>query len=159
VSFTLGEWRGQDIVCARQTAAMVSRDVAAGNAHVQMISESNLHRLPCDRDIKYVRGSAGFAGFAKGSFSRSDVERFSLGMASLIGEKKWSEWGSEQVTSNFIVANSEKAQVLPFPEYCFHAPGTDIESATFVHFIGSHRFDGGRYARLARKVISQLSQA
>jgi hypothetical protein len=159
VSFTLGEWRGQNIVCARETAAMVRQEVAAGNAHVQMVSETNLHRLACDREIKYVRGSAGFAGFAKGSFSRNDVERFSLGMARLIGEKKWSEWGSEQVTSNFIVANSEKAQVLPFPEYCFHAPGTAVESATFVHFIGSHRFDGGRYARLARQVVSNLPQA
>ena len=156
VSFTLGEWRGQNIVCARETADLVSQRVEAGNAHVQIISESNLHRLVYDHEVRYVRGSAGFAGFAKGSFSRSAVERFSQGMANLIGEKKWSEWGSEQVTSNFIVANSQKAQVLPFPEYCFHSPTTDVESATFVHFIGSYRFHGGRYARLARQVISHL---
>jgi hypothetical protein len=80
-------------------------------------------------------------------------------MTSIIGCKKWSEWGSEQVTSNFIVANSEKGQVLPFPEYCFHTPGTDIESATFVHFIGSYRFHGGHYARLAREVIAQLQSS
>jgi hypothetical protein len=158
-SFTLGEWRGQNIVYAREAADLVRQEVEAGNAHVQMISESNLHRLVYDHDLKYVRGSAGFAGFAKGSFSRSAVERFSHGMANLIGEKKWSDWGSEQVTSNFIVANSQEAQVLPFPEYCFHSPGTDVESATFVHFIGSHRFHGGRYARLARQVILQLHQA
>ena len=159
VSFTLGEWRGQNIVCAREAADLVSQQLEAGNAHVQMISESNLHRLVYDYNLKYVRGSAGFAGFAKGSFSRSAVERFSQGMAQLIGEKKWSEWGSEQVTSNFIVANSARAQVLPFPEYCFHAPDTDVESATFIHFIGTHRFHGGRYARLARQVISQLPRA
>ena len=159
VSFTLGEWRGQNIVCAREAADLVSPQIDAGNAHVQMISESNLPRLVYDHEVRYVRGSAGFAGFAKGSFSRSDVERFSQGMTDLIGEKKWCEWGSEQVTSNFIVANTAKAEVLPFPDYCFHAPGTDVESATFVHFIGSHRFHGGRYARLARQVISQLPQS
>ena len=159
VSFTLGEWRGENIICAQKTAAMVSQDIAAGNRHVQMVAESNLHRLRYDYELKYVRGSAGFAGFARGSFSRSSVERFSQGMAGLIGKKKWGEWGSEQVTSNFIVANSEKAQVLPFPDYCFHAPGTDVESATFVHFIGSHRFHGGRYAHLARQVIARLPQA
>ena len=158
VSFTLGEWRGQNIVCARETGDLVRQQVEAGNEHVQMISESNLHRLVYDHDLKYVRGNAGFAGFAKGSFSRAAVERFSHGMANLIGEKKWSDWGSEQVTSNFIVANSQKAQVLPFPEYCFHSPTTDVESATFVHFIGSHRFHGGRYAHLARQVISRLNQ-
>lgn len=159
VSFTLGEWRGQEIVCAREAANLVNHLVKDGNEHVQMVSESNLHRLAYDREPRYIRGCSGFAGFAKGSFSRSAVERFSQGMANLIGKKKWSEWGSEQVTSNFIVANSEKAQVLPFPEYCFHSPGTDVESATFVHFIGSHRFHGGRYARLARQVISQLHQS
>jgi len=159
ISFTLGEWRRQNIVCARETADLVRQQVEAGSTHVQMVSESNLHRLAYDHEVRYVRGSAGFAGFAKDSFSRSDVERFSQGMANLIGEKKWSEWGSEQVTSNFIVANSENAQVLPFPEYCFHAPGTDVESAIFVHFIGSHRFHGGRYARMARQVVSQLPRS
>ena len=159
VSFTLGEWRGQEIICAREAAKLVSHLVEDGSAHVQMVSESNLDHLAYDRELKYVRGCSGFAGFAKGSFSRSAVERFSQGMADLVGAKKWSEWGSEQVTSNFIVANSAKAQVLPFPEYCFHSPDTDVESATFIHFIGTHRFHGGRYARLARQVISQLLQS
>ena len=159
VSFTLGEWPGQEVVCARAAANLVNHLVKDGSDHVQIVSESNLHRLTYDREPRYIRGCSGFAGFARGSFSRSAVERFSQGMANLIGEKKWSEWGSEQVTSNFIVANSEKAQVLPFPEYCFHSPTTDVESATFVHFIGSHRFHGGRYARLARRIIAQLQQA
>jgi len=159
LSFTLGEWRGQNIGCARDAAKSVSHLVKEGNDHVQLVSESKLQQLNYDKELRYVRGNAGFAGFAKGSFSRCLVERFSKEMANLIGGKKWSEWGSEQVTSNFVVANSPNAQVLPFPEYCFHTPDADVETATFIHFIGSYRFNGGRYGRLARRVIQQLQES
>ena len=158
-SFTLGEWRGQKIVSAGEAARSVKDQVANGSAHVQMVSEANLDRLESDKEAHYVRGSAGFAGFARASLSRDKVEIFSQSMARLIGKNKWSEWGSEQVTSNFVVANTDGAQVLPFPEYCFHSPEMDVEPATFVHFIGSYRFHGGRYAQLARRVIAQLLRA
>ena len=155
-SFTLGEWRGQTIVSAGEAARSVKDRLTNGSAHVQMVSEANLDRLEFDTEAKYVRGCSGFAGFARASLSRDAVERFSRSMAQLIGNSKWNEWGSEQVASNFVVANTAGAQVLPFPEYCFHSPEIDVEPATFVHFIGSYRFRGGRYARLARRVISQL---
>jgi hypothetical protein len=158
ISFTLGEWRGQKIVSAGEAARSVKDHVTNGSAHVQMVSEANLDRLEFDKEAKYVRGCSGFAGFARASLSRDAVERFSQSMAQLIGNNKWSEWGSEQVTSNFVVANTDGAEVLPFPEYCFHSPDAEVESATFIHFIGSYRFHGGRYARLARRVISQLRQ-
>ena len=155
-SFTLGEWRGQEIVNAKEAADQVIDKVKSGSLHVQMLSEASLHQLALDKQLKYVRGGAGFAGFAKESFSRDVVEGFSAAMAGVLGEKKWSEWGSEQVTSNLIVANCPKAAVLPFPEYCFHRPDIDVESATLVHFIGTYRFHGGRYARLAKRVLSGL---
>ncbi len=158
-SFTLGEWRGQKIVSAREAARSVKDHVTNGSAHVQMVSEAHLDRLEFYQEAKYIRGSAGFAGFARASLCRDAVECFSGSMAQLIGENKWSEWGSEQVTSNFVVANTYGAEVLPFPEYCFHSPEFDVEPATFVHFIGSYRFHGGRYARLARRVIAQLPRA
>jgi hypothetical protein len=159
LSFTLGEWRGQKIVSAREAACSVKDRVTNGSEHVQMISEANLDRLEFAKEAQYVRGSAGFAGFARASLSREEVERFSRSMARIIGNNKWSEWGSEQVTSNFVVANTDGAEVLPFPEYCFHSPEIDVEPATFVHFIGSYRFHGGRYARLARRVIEELPRS
>ncbi len=159
LSFTLGEWRGQKIVSAGEAARSVKAHLANGGAHVQMVSEANLDRLEFAAPAQYVRGSAGFAGFARASLSRDAVEHFSRSMAQLIGNNKWSEWGSEQVTSNFVVANTDGAEILPFPEYCFHSPEIDVEPATFVHFIGSYRFHGGRYARLARRVIGQLPRA
>lgn len=156
LSFTLGEWRGQKIVSAGEAAAAVKANLTNGSAHVQMVSEASLDRLDSAKDAKYIRGSA---GFAKGSLSRERVEHFSRSMMQLIGKEKWSEWGSEQVTSNFCVANTDGAQGLPFPEYCFHSPEIDVEPATFVHFIGSYRFHGGRYAQLARRVIAELPRA
>lgn len=156
VSFTLGEWAGQKIVSARESAALVTKEVERGSVHVQMVSEASLHLLTGADRLKYVRGCSGFVGFAKGSFARSAAENFSQQMATIVGEQKWSEWGSEQVTSNFIVANSANAAVLPFPEYCYHGPQVDFMAATFVHFIGSYRFHAGSYARLGRQVIGGL---
>ena len=159
VSFTLGEWPQQQIVFAREAAALVKGELNHRSSHVQMVSEANLDRMPTSDELRYVRGCSGFAGFARNSLSRSKVEKLSQEMATLVGQKKWREWGSEQVTSNLVVANSPKAEVLPFPEYCFHSPDADLESATFIHFIGSYRYHGGRYGRLARRIILQLHQS
>jgi hypothetical protein len=155
-SFALGEWPGQSISTVQKSVELVRHRTKNGTEHVQFVAEANLDKLHNYDRLRYVRGCSGFAGFGHRSFSRESVEKFSEQMASIVGREKWNEWGSEQVTSNFIVANSDKGQVLPFPEYCFHAPGTDMESATFVHFIGSYRFHGGHYARLAGQVISEL---
>jgi hypothetical protein len=156
MSFTLGEWPRQEIEPVLESVEHVAYRVKEGGEHVQFVAEANLTKLVSDKPLRYIRGCSGFAGFAKDSFSRKAVERFSNDMAAIIGRRKWSEWGSEQVTSNFIVSNSPKAAVLPFPEYCFHRPDIDVDSATFVHFIGTNRFYGGRYTRLARRVLSGL---
>lgn len=156
-SFTLGEWQGQEIVSIQEASAQVKSQVKDGTGHVQLVSEANLDGLVCDKPLRYVRGSSGFAGFARNSFTREAVEHFSMNLSYLIGWEKWNEWGSEQVTSNFIVANTPKAAVLPFPEYCHHHPGLDVEPRAFVHFIGTYRFRDGRYARLARRVIRELA--
>jgi hypothetical protein len=127
-----------------------------GIDHVQPISEANLDKLRNYKTLKYVRGCSGFAGFAKRMFSREMVEVLSTSLSEIVGPDKWGEWGSEQVTSNIIVANIPGAAVLPFPKYCSHYPGVEVNASTFVHFIGTHRFIKGNYTALSKKIINEL---
>lgn len=113
----------------------------------------------------YVRGSSGFAGFAKGAVSVDFLETFHDRGLQVHG-KRWKEWGTEQLGSNFSVANSPGSVALPYPKYATFEP----EYATFqkqgitdqmslLHFIGSFRFDRGVYAQLANKESAALLQA
>jgi len=125
----------------------------------QAISERLLDQFPKCTEHYYVRGCSGFAGFGRGSFTRGDIERFSKNMEAICGRKKWHEWGSEQVTSNLIVANSANARVLQHPKYTsyYALPVVDYAQSSFIHFMGTHRFENVCYANLARRVIRQLS--
>ena len=124
---------------------------------VQAVCERSFDQLPESASLKYVRGNAGFTGFAKGSIDREKIVWYSELMRRIAGEK-WDEWGSEQVTSNLLIANSLNAHVLQFPKYLSYWAHADIayESASFIHFIGPYRFSNGFYIRCARKVISTL---
>jgi len=128
------------------------------NSEPQAISERSLDQFPESSKLKYVRGNAAFAGFARNSFRSSDVEYFSKNMEAICGTNKWREWGSEQVTSNLIIANSPKASVLPHPKYTsyYALPSVDYSRSSFVHFMGGHRFERGCYSVLSRQVIRQL---
>lgn len=154
-SFTLGTWKNQEIEPVAQTYEHVK---AVQSSHVQMVAEKTLRELPNAGELKYVRGCGGFAGFAKGKSFRRDIEDFSGKLDALIGKEKWKEWGSQQVASNYIVANTPGTVVLPFPKYASYAPGVNTDACAFVHFIGSHRFDGTKYADVGRKVIGQLGE-
>ena len=106
------------------------------------------------RPCAMCEGVRGSAGFPKQSFTRAFVETVSEQMRAALGDR-WSDWGSEQVMSNIVVANIARATVLPHPKYadCHKMqPG----ATEFVHFIGGCRFDGGHYARLGAQVIDEL---
>ena len=153
-SFTLASWNGQaftDLVNAAQYAK------AAEGGHIQILAERALDRLDRPSEKKYVRGCSGFAGFARGS-SRRDAEEFSVKMQAMIGSR-WADWGSEQVTSNYIVANSAGACVLPLPKYLNFLPHVPIDEAAVLHFMGETRFHHARYMRESRRVIAQLAAA
>ncbi len=141
-AFTIGTWDEQEIESAHERAAQ-TRARSPGATHVQMQAEVHFDRLASVPGLKYVRGCSGFAGFAAGSDKLQLIHRLSAEMQKLIGDK-WLEWGSEQVMSNLVVANEPDAMVLPHPDY------TDCEKmqprSRFVHFIGTCRFQGGRYA-------------
>lgn len=147
-AFTMGTWDGQKIESASERAA-IARIHNPRGTHVQMQAEMHLDRLSGVPSLKYVRGCSGFAGFPAGSDQLQLIYHVSTKMQKLIGDK-WLEWGSEQVMSNLIVANEPDAMVLPYPEY------TDCEEmqphSRFVHFIGTCRFQGGRYADMINKL-------
>ena len=124
-------------------------------SHVQHLAESSLDHLPGAETLLYVRGCAGFAGFARSSFDRSTLEQFSQWMTTLVGINRWSSWGSDQVSSNFIIANSPRPEILPFARYDSFRTSEQTTNKVFLHFIGTQRFQGGVYSATARQVLAK----
>jgi hypothetical protein len=154
-SFTLGTWDRQMFEAMSDRAGQAKEIIAGeGNSHIQVLAEANLDKLSGYESLRYVRGCAGFAGFAARSFSRERIESLSQEMYAAIGAK-WNTWGSEQFASNVIVANSDRAAVLPHPKYC--ACNRVQAETSFIHFIGGCRFKDGTYARLGKRVIGELN--
>ena len=161
-SFMIGTWKNQEIEPMESTCEDIKTETNK-STHVQVIAEKSFYRLKDYKTLKYARGSSAFAGFAKGSFSREAVERFSLEMEELLGASKWSEWGSEQLTSNFIISNSSSSSVLPFPKYAAYSSssGNSYDNSSFLHFIGTDRigtdrFKNGFYKEKAKGMIGKL---
>ena len=119
------------------------------------VLERKFDEWPDKHVLKYVRGSAGFSGFAKGKFALSHLERFHELMKTSLGDR-WSEWGTEQSGSNFMIANSSGATILPFPDYATFPLPDRFERAKFFHFIGSNRFRYNYFANQGRRVIKEL---
>lgn len=142
-SFTLGTAQGREPISAKLAAEQVAK-LDSSDPHVQTVAELALARLD-EPGARYVRGNSAFAGFAIGQHGRPRLQRFSQAMSTLIGSKKWHEWGSEQVASNYMVANTPDGVVLPFEKYRYFAPGYASPEAVLLHFIGTYRFSGGVY--------------
>jgi len=156
-SFTLLGDQSYPEIEAMESACLRSK--RSQGSMVQAVCERSFDQLPESASLKYVRGNAGFTGFAKGSIHREKIVWFSDLMRN-IAHNKWDEWGSEQVTSNLLIANTEKAQTLEFPKYLSywaHA-GVPYDKASFIHFIGPHRFSNGLYVKSARRVIETLAK-
>lgn len=153
-SFTLGTSTGREIVGFSEASRFAHENTSN---HVQNHAERALASYPGQEHLRYVRGCAGFTGFAKGQLPPEKIQAFSTGMEKLLGKEKWREWGTEQVTSNYMAANAPDSMVLPVERYPFWRPDVGIAKAVFVHFFGSFRFMGGVYTRQALRVIRQLS--
>lgn len=151
-SFTLGTWTNQEIEPMETTWQYVA---SSDSSHVQIIAEKSFHKLPNFNQLKYVRGNAAFSGFSSGSVLRPKVEDFSQQMAKNIGAI-WSNWGSEQVASNYIISNSLQAMVLPYPKYTGFSPEIDAQGSSLLHFIGAHRFKKGVYVKMAKDILEKL---
>lgn len=149
-SFTLSTKQGRDFVPVAQAAAAMA---ANDGQHIQVLAERALGVVPELSADWYIRGCAGFAGFARGAISRASVERISALMSAALGADVWKRWGSEQFASNYLVANTPRKGLLPFEAYPYWEPGADVRSARLIHFIGDHRFTSAAYRRLAMSAL------
>jgi hypothetical protein len=153
-AFALGISPRHKIVSLAEAAADRAGDAST---HVQAAAERSFDRLPSSNRLHYVRACSGFAGFPRGLDAREATREFSRAMVNMIGAK-WNEWGSEQVTSNYVVANVPGALVLPFPKYASFEPSIHVEQSAFLHFIGLSRYWRNVYARESLRVIRNLER-
>ena len=120
---------------------------------MQLLAESLLDRVEGADQLRYVRGCAGFAGYPRGSFNPERLRDLSRRMAHLLGAR-WQQWGTEQFTSNLLLASMPAFQVLPHPRYC--EPSKRTAATVFLHFIGYVRHTNGLYTRVARDTLASL---
>ncbi|MGH7057925.1 MAG: hypothetical protein ACREFZ_08585 [Acetobacteraceae bacterium] len=159
-SFTLGggpAGSGQNIVSMPEAAAKLKFE----SDYIGIVMQQRLNEYPGAETLRYVRGSSGFCGFARGGIGRQRIEEFHSHMARLL-DVRWTEWGTEQCASNFAIANTPGAVVLPWPAYANFQPERQpsvIESARFLHFLGLVRYRDGCYARLGQNVIDRIMAA
>jgi FkbM family methyltransferase len=130
---------------------------ATPSNYIGIVAEAAFSRYPQAGDLHYVRGSSGFAGFARGGYTRSAIAIFHQEMEKLVGTVRWREWGTEQCGSNFAIANSPNPVILPYPEYAsFNNKPMPRSDVKLFHFIGSNRFREGYFARRGQELIAAL---
>jgi hypothetical protein len=151
-AFTLGD-TGEPI---EPMLAIVPNARSLNSNYVGIVAERVFDRYPCAQNLKYVRASSGFVGLARGGIARKEIETFHRECEKLLGER-WREWGTEQSASNFAVANTPGAIVLPYPKYANFDPEVLHPDGSFLHFLGSHRYLDDYYANLANRVIAELN--
>jgi hypothetical protein len=151
--FVLGEEPQQQLLTLDQCSGR-ARAILAPDAHIQTQAEAIMSSIGLPKDARYVRGCAGFCGFPPNPQMHSQLLDFSERMTEKLGAR-WSSWGTEQVTSNYLVANATATRVLPFPKY--GTPDQVSEEAAFQHFIGSMRFINRRYENASDEVIQELA--
>lgn len=125
-------------------------------AHIQTLSEAEMANVGLPSDARYVRGCSGFTGFPPSTTMRDNLLEFSRRMTAKLGED-WKRWGTEQVTSNYLVANAFGAKSLPFPKY--GTPDCATGETAFFHFIGPMRFINNKYKTTSRQAIHLISSA
>lgn len=158
-SFTLmggADAPAQPLELADFKAAYYTEGEADG--HVQTRIESRMDRLAPGLGWKYIRGCAGFAGFAAGNGGRDLAAAFLARMKAVIGEDDAAIWGTEQVASSFLIANEGAPVCLPYVRYMNYWGEAWDQDAAFVHFVGAHRYDNGTYTAASRHAIARLNR-
>ncbi len=154
-SFTMNGQTGFPIWSVEQTVVEGNKSV---HDHCSIAFERALAHYPEKAGQSYVRGSSGLVGLAKGCFAPAALEQFHVTMAGIMGPR-WLEWGTEQVGSNWVVANSpNNPLVLPYPKYANFIPALPRHKSTALHFIGTYRYDEGHFAKLGQSEIQRLKQ-
>jgi hypothetical protein len=152
-------------LCSESDAGIVPLAQAADYAarrqsdHIQILAERALGGLDPAIGTRYARACAAFTGFPPGTWRRETMQRFSRYMTERLGARWASAWGTDQVTSNFLTANSPQAGLLPSPRYCDYVGRPISRDSGFLHFIGTYRFKNGAYRDTARRVIDAMAAA
>lgn len=164
-SFTLG---GDEDSAARGvvTVADYTKDYLgvrppppSGNEPVQIVMERGMQKLRGSDTLNYIRGCAGFAGFAKQAGGRDVTRDFTDQYRALIGSEKLSVWGSEQFMSNLVIANEpRKPLVLPGKRYVNFWGEPWARETSFIHFLGTHRYTGTAYADATRQALQIIAE-
>jgi len=141
-------------VAAFRAKAYPDGPIEQPDAHVQTKVESRIDRL--DPSRRYIRGCAGFAGFAAGTVNRGEAYTFSQQCEALVGRAVWEQWGSEQITSNWLVANAPDPVLLPYARYYNYWDDGDRADPALIHFVGTHRYTGDAYARATATALTAL---
>lgn len=155
VGFVLGEKEDtpiRSLAAARENALPWMRP----GAHIQGICETEMVNVGLPEDARYIRGCSGFTGFPRSANMRDVMLDFSRRMRKCLG-KDWERWGTEQVTSNYIVSNAVGTRPLPFPKY--GTPDHLSSETAFLHFIGPMRFINNKYKSTSRQIIHLLNSA
>lgn len=156
-SFTLGGGI-EDVAHGFMTIPQMIREIYPEGPiypHIQSVIESALRDMSGAEDLKYIRGCAGFSGFAKSTSGRAMAERFAVDAGRIVGDR-FSEWGSEQVASNFVVANDPDPIQLPYDRYTNHWEEPLPSNPAFIHYIGTYRYDRGSYVASTEHAITLL---
>ncbi len=125
------------------------------DGHIQAQVESRMGMID-KPGWRYVRGCAGFAGFAAGGPGRRFAAAFLGQMEALVGKKKLTAWGTEQIASNFHIANEPSPVLLPYNRYLNYWNEAWGDDAAFVHFVGTHRYANGAYEAASCDAITRL---
>jgi hypothetical protein len=125
--------------------------------HIQALFESRILQMPDAASRRYARGCAGFAGFAKGGGGIAAAQEFSRAAKAIAGAR-WSEWGSEQITSNYLIANEEGATLLPYDRYSNYWNVPWGSNMRFIHFVGAWRYANSSYSDATAKALVLLSK-
>ncbi len=153
IAFTTGERPGQTRVSHQQAKEEAERWLAEHDAHIQDVAELLLPEAVVSSRW-YVRGCAGFFGVVRIDDLLAQILEFSREMRRLTGPR-WNEWGTEQITANYVAARYERFRVLPYPKY--GTPPRDQTLPALGHFMGSIRFDSDNYRKAAAGALRCLS--
>ncbi|WP_373489399.1 hypothetical protein [Blastomonas sp.] len=125
--------------------------------HIQTHMERALAQITDADRLRYIRGCSGFTGFARGSGGRALAGQFARDMAGLLGSEAMHQWGSEQVTSSFLIANDADPLLLPYARYGNYWGEAWRADCRFMHFVGAHRHDGTAYRDATRAAIDAMN--
>ena len=150
--------RGVETV-SHYTAHFFADRPASMNEHIQLVMERNMVKLKDSENLNYIRGCAGFVGFAKEPGGRSMARTFIDQYCALISPEKLSSWGSEQFMSNLVIANEPTGPlVLPGERYVNFWGEQWSADASFIHFLGTNRYTGTAYADATRQALRNINE-